>query len=146
MKYTIEKMSMAHIDDVVLLEKLCFSSPWTKNMLQGELENSAAHYIVCIAENKVIGYGGFWYTPGGADITNVAVHPEYRRMGFGEKLLKHMINLSSELGADNMTLEVRASNEAARTLYEKYGFKSVGVRKRYYADNGEDAIIMIKEW
>ena len=147
MKYTIEKMSMAHIDDVTKLEKICFpEDAWTKTMFKGEICNDATHYIVCTVDDKIVGYGGFWYTLDGADITNVAVHPDFRRMGLGEKILKYMIDLASKLGADKMMLEVRKSNEAARALYEKNGFESISIRKRYYADNGEDAVIMIKEW
>ncbi len=147
MKYTIEKMSMAHIDDVTVLEEICFhKTAWTKNMFAGELENDATHYIVCVIGGKVVGYGGFWYTLDGADITNVAVHPDFRRMGLGENILKYMIALASELGAKKMMLEVRESNKAARALYEKHGFEGIAIRKRYYADNGEDAVIMIKEW
>ena len=95
MKCSIEKMSMAHIDDVTELEKLCFpEAAWTKNMFIGELENPATYYFVCIVGGRVSGYGGFWYTLDGADITNVAVHPDFRRMGLGNKILEYMINFT----------------------------------------------------
>ena len=145
MKYVIQKMREAHIDDVCMLEKMCFPKPWTRQMLIGELENEAAHYIVYILDGVVVGYAGYWYTPDCADITNVAVHPDYRRMGIASKLIESMVCEAKILGANRMMLEVRVSNSVARMLYEKHGFSQIAIRKRYYSDNGEDAIIMIKE-
>jgi ribosomal-protein-alanine N-acetyltransferase len=93
----------------------------------------------------VVGYGGFWCAGGEAHISNIAVHPEFRRQGIGSLLLTAMIEGAAKLGADYMTLEVRVSNRGAQLLYEKYGFKAVGRRLRYYSDNQEDALIMAIE-
>lgn len=146
MSYIIEKMKNSDIDEVLALEEKCFSLPWTRQMFCEELKNDAAHYIVIRSDEKIVAYGGYWHSVDQADITNVAVDPDYRREGLGLKVMSYMIDEAKKLGVCNMALEVRKSNDAAIALYEKHGFLAVGVRKRYYSDNGEDAIIMIKEW
>lgn len=146
MSYIIEKMKNSDIDEVLALEEKCFSLPWTRQMFCEELKNDAAHYIVIRSDEKIVAYGGYWHSVDQADITNVAVDPDYRREGLGSKVMSYMIDEAKQLGVCNMALEVRKSNDAAIALYEKHGFLAVGVRKRYYSDNGEDAIIMIKEW
>ncbi len=146
MSYIIEKMKNSDIDEVLALEEKCFSLPWTRQMFCEELKNDVAHYVVIRSGKKIVAYGGYWHSVDQADITNVAVDPACRREGIGSKVMSYMIDEAKQLGVCNMALEVRKSNDAAIALYKKHGFLAVGVRKRYYKDNGEDAIIMIKEW
>lgn len=124
------------------IDRICFALPWSRQAFAKELgDNSAAFYLVAEAEGALIGYAGQWEIVGEGHITNVAVLPEFRGMGAGEKMLRRLIELSSEKGIGSHTLEVRESNEAAIGLYKKLGFKVAGIRKEYYADNMEDALI-----
>jgi len=136
-----------HIDDIIVIEKLSFTIPWTKNAFLHELQNNKfAVYLSAKMGDRIVGYAGMWKIFDEGHITNVAVHPEFRRMGIGSMLLERLINLAKRDGITKMTLEVRQSNKAAQALYKKYGFKAAGIRKEYYADNGEDAVIMWNEW
>ncbi len=124
-------------------EILCFSDPWSQDAFEKELtENHLAMYMVAEVAGKAIGHAGVWIVVDQGHITNVAVRPAFRRQKIGERLLKRMLEDSITKGVMEHTLEVRASNQSAIQLYEKFGFRSVNVRKRYYEDNGEDAIIM----
>jgi ribosomal-protein-alanine N-acetyltransferase len=98
------------------------------------------------APRQVVGYGGFWYIVDEAHISTIAAHPEWRGRGVGERLLAAMLERALDLGAVLSTLEVRVSNERAQNLYRKHGFEVVGRRKRYYRDNGEDALLMTVEF
>lgn len=139
----IRPMKVEDIDEVLNIEKLCFSTPWSREAFKAEVEgNHCARYVVAELDGRVIGYGGMWIILDEAHITNLAVHPDYRGRGVGEALMKGLINTASRLKVDGMTLEVRVSNHIAQNLYKKLGFVSVGVRKAYYSDNGEDALIM----
>lgn len=146
MNYIIREMNESDIDGVYELEKLCFPKPWTKKMLSDELIKGESHYIVCVSDDNIIGYAGCLCMPDGADITNVAVSPKFRRNGIAIELLENISNEIKRRNLKQIMLEVRKSNIAARTLYEKLGFSQISIRRRYYSDNGEDAIIMIKEW
>lgn len=140
---TLEKMNLSHLEEVLALEKLCFSNPWSRQAYLFELENNRlAHYVVAEEDGKVIGYGGMWILMDEAHLTNIAVHPDYRRRGVGELILRTLMAKAYTLGARRMTLEVRQSNYAAQRLYKKLGFVGVGYRKGYYTDNQEDALIM----
>lgn len=143
MSIVIRPMQEDDINAVHDIEKICFSSPWSKNSFFDELnENVCARYFVAIIDNAVIGYGGMWLIINEAHITNIAIHPKYRRMKVGTKILMSMMELAyRELEIKKMTLEVRKSNLIAQTLYEKYGFQIKGTRKKYY-DNKEDALIL----
>ncbi|HQJ36406.1 MAG TPA: ribosomal protein S18-alanine N-acetyltransferase [Clostridia bacterium] len=138
-------MSLDDIDQVVEIENLSFTSPWSRESFESELKNNLARYIVARVNGKVAAYGGMWIILDEAHITNIAVHPEFRERKIGEKLVKEMLRTAKENKAEHITLEVRASNDAARKLYEKLGFKDSGTRKGYYADTGEDAVIMWNE-
>ena len=141
----IKETTTDHIDDIMLVEKLCFTIPWSKNAFIQELKNNKfSKYISAIVDNRVVGYAGMWIIFDEGHITNIAVHPEYRKTGIGTMLLGKLIEISKKNAIEKLTLEVRESNMAAKTLYTKYGFKAEGIRKSYYADNGEDAIIMWK--
>ncbi|MCL6638484.1 MAG: ribosomal protein S18-alanine N-acetyltransferase [Firmicutes bacterium] len=143
MEMTFAEMSLEHIDQVVKIEEASFPTPWSKQAFIYEvLHNSFARYIVALSDEKVIGYAGEWLILDEAHITNVAVHPGYRRQGVGRALMLEIMRYSALSGATRMTLEVRPSNGAARRLYQSLGFSERGLRRRYYTDTGEDAIIM----
>ena len=142
-RFTIRKMQREDVEEVYQIELLSFSAPWSKESLFYELEqNLFAKYLVVEFEGKVIGYCGLWVIMDDAQITNIAVHPDYRNMKIGEALLRFSIQLSKEMNAKRLSLEVRVSNHIAQSLYKKVGFLSGGIRKRYYTDNQEDALVM----
>ncbi len=124
------------------VEKACFSIPWSRESFWKEAANEQTFYLLALQDGRVIGYAGTWLVAGEAQVTNVAVHPEHRGKGVATKLMERLICEVKQRGATAMTLEVRPSNKPALALYEKFGLKSVGRRKGYYQDNGEDAIIM----
>jgi ribosomal-protein-alanine N-acetyltransferase len=141
----IVPMTLDHIDDIMIVENLSFSIPWSKNAFVEEItKNSFAFYYTGMFGGKAVGYGGMWQVFDEGHITNIAVHPEFRKIGIASSILKYMIGESIKKGVKRMTLEVRSSNVSALRLYQKYGFINEGIRKSYYADNGEDAIIMWK--
>lgn len=142
----ISRLTLEDIDDLMVVEKLSFTIPWSKEAFVEEVTNNKfARYIVAKVNGKAIGYAGLWKIFDEGHITNVAVHPEYRRNGVGYMLVKSLIDLAQEENITRMTLEVRKSNIPAQNLYAKFGFKIEGFRKEYYADNKEDAIIMWRE-
>jgi len=142
-EYVIRPITPADIDAVWDIEKMCFSVPWSRQSFVLEVEkNRCARYVVAECSGTVVGYGGMWLVMDEAHITNIAVHPHFRRKGIGQSILKALMVEAHKIGIDKMTLEVRASNIAAQSLYKKLGFVEVGVRKGYYGDNAEDAIIM----
>ena len=138
----IEPMTLSDIDGVFEVEKSCFEDYWSKDSFKKELSNDVARYIVAKLGGKIVGYVGIWLIVDEGHITNVAVHKDYRGQKIGDKLIKSLVELCRKNSILAMTLEVRRSNTIARNLYKKYGFKMVGVRKEYYSDNKEDAIIM----
>ena len=141
----ITDMNMSHIDGVVELENACFALPWTREDFVKEVEaNKMAVYKVALVDDRVAGYAGMWHIVNEGHVTNIAVSPDYRRMGIGEKLLKALFDVAEEREMIGITLEVRISNTAAQKMYTKNGFKPEGFRKRYYSDTGEDAVIMWK--
>lgn len=139
-----QQMELDHLHQVLEIEKASFPTPWTKQAFDYEIQyNDFAHYIVAIVEKqKVAGYAGMWVILDEAHITNIAVHEGYRTHGIGLALMMEMIKRAILLGAERMTLEVRPSNMTARNLYSKLGFEERGLRKKYYTDTQEDAIIM----
>ena len=142
----IEKMTQIHVQQVALLEKLCFSDPWSEKSVAGELENPLAYWLVAVEEDMVVGYIGSQTVLDETDMMNVAVHPDHRRKGLAEALVMELEKALKDLGSHSLTLEVRESNEPARKLYEKLGFVQVGKRPRYYRNPREDALILRKEW
>jgi ribosomal-protein-alanine N-acetyltransferase len=145
-KTELRPLKQEHLDQVLEIERVSFPTPWSKESFLGELlQNSLAHYYACWRDNILIGYAGMWIIIDEAHITNVAVHPSYRRKKVGEIILLHMMAEALKRGAYKMTLEVRPSNQEALKLYSRLGFKSVGRRKGYYTDTNEDAIIMWKD-
>jgi ribosomal-protein-alanine N-acetyltransferase len=145
-KLIIEPMALADLDAVHRIELASFSSPWPANAYRSELEtNRLASYLVGRIDGEIVAYGGMWLMVDEAHITTFAVHPTWRRQKIGERLLLAFLDLAVARGAREATLEVRLSNISARRLYEKYGFRPVGLRPRYYSDDGEDALIMTTE-
>ncbi|MDI3534777.1 MAG: [ribosomal protein S18]-alanine N-acetyltransferase [Thermosediminibacterales bacterium] len=140
------KMRLQDIDSVLEVEKKSFKTPWSRFAFLCELrDNQFAYYLVVKDGNKVIGYGGMWIILNEAHITNIAIDPDYRGKKLGEKLMVKLMDIAKKKGADRMTLEVRRSNYIAKRLYKKLGFEVRGVRKGYYADTNEDALIMWKD-
>ncbi|MGA9172597.1 MAG: ribosomal protein S18-alanine N-acetyltransferase [Thermoactinomyces sp.] len=136
-------MELSDLSRIEIIENQSFSAPWPRQAFYNELVfNQFAHYTVVTVDGVVAGYCGFWLILDEAHITNIAIHPDYRGYGLGEATLLYVMGLARELRADKMTLEVRVSNIVAQSLYEKLGFTRAGLRKEYYTDNKEDAIIM----
>ncbi|AEE90690.1 MAG: ribosomal protein S18-alanine N-acetyltransferase [Tepidanaerobacter acetatoxydans] len=143
---TVEVMKMKDLDDVMEVERQCFTTPWSRYSFACELtDNQFSHYIVVRHIGKVIGYAGMWIILDEAHVTNVGVLPEYRGKGIGELLMRSLMAAAKNHGATKMTLEVRKTNYIAQNLYSKLGFEPVGIRRGYYMDDGEDAIIMWKD-
>ncbi|MGL5346704.1 MAG: ribosomal protein S18-alanine N-acetyltransferase [Peptostreptococcaceae bacterium] len=138
----IEQMTSEDIGGVFEVEKNCFEHYWSKDSFTKELKNDVARYLVAKIDNKVVGYVGIWFVVDEGHITNVAVHSDYRGLKIGDKLIKELVDLCKKNNIVSMTLEVRVSNIVAQNLYKKYGFKLAGIRKEYYSDNKEDAMIM----
>jgi ribosomal-protein-alanine N-acetyltransferase len=142
----IAAMHLGDLDTVHAIERASFRTPWPPNAYRSELEtNRLANYLVARADGEIVGYGGMWLMVDEAHITTFAVHPAWRRQRIGERLLLAFLDLAIARQAHEATLEVRLSNLPARRLYEKYGFRPVGLRPRYYSDDNEDALIMTTE-
>ncbi|MFC4324329.1 ribosomal protein S18-alanine N-acetyltransferase [Litchfieldia salsa] len=140
---TFRLMTLEDIDDVLLIENASFATPWSREAFYNEIMNNHfAHYIVMLEQDKVIGYCGMWLVMDEAHITNIAILPEYRGRKLGEALMVQVKKSAMSQGANRMTLEVRVSNSVAQSLYRKHGFTAGGIRKKYYTDNQEDAIVM----
>lgn len=140
---TFRFMNEQDIDDVLEIEHKSFATPWSREAFYNELtQNQFAVYVVLEEEDKVIGYCGVWIVVDEAHITNVALLPEYRGRNLGEALMRKIIEVAVEMGAKTMTLEVRVSNLTAQSLYRKLGFQDGAIRKNYYTDNQEDALVM----
>jgi ribosomal-protein-alanine N-acetyltransferase len=142
-KVGFRPMELTDLPQIEQVENRSFSSPWPRQAFYNELVfNQFAHYTVVTVDDQVVGYCGFWLILDEAHITNIAIHPDYRGQGLGEATLVYVMDLARKLGAEKMTLEVRVSNVIAQSLYEKLGFVRSGLRKEYYTDNKEDAVIM----
>lgn len=136
-------MSEEHLDGVMVIETLSFKIPWSRSAFIDELTtNQMAVYVVAVSGREIIGYGGLWRILDEGHITNIAVHPEFRRCGAGSRIMDKLLEICQREGIKSLTLEVRKSNIPAQRLYENYGFKAEGIRKGYYSDTGEDALIM----
>ncbi len=175
MPYALRPMGPHDIDQVAAMERRAFPTLWPPTSYRRELKNKVAEYLVCVREGEfvtvtpprrmrllrllsrrnkpalplkfplLVGFVGVWYQAGDAHIVSIAVREEYRRRGLGELLLIGAVEMAVRRGQQVVTLEVRASNDAAQALYRKYGFTQTGLRRRYYADNHEDAVIMTSD-
>ena len=142
-RVSIEPMRLEDVPDVHRIESASFPTPWPDYAFKQEIQtNRLAHYLVVKAGDETVGYGGMWLMVDEAHVTTFAVLPEWRRRGIGGRLMLELMHVALKLNAHIVTLEVRLSNHAARTLYGKFGFRPVGIRPRYYSDNNEDALIM----
>lgn len=141
---TIRRMTVEDVDAVADIEKATFPTPWSRDaFLQEVTRNVAARYLVAEKDGKVIGYAGAWVILDESHITNIAIAEAERGNGYGRVLTEGLMQYLSNLGAAYATLEVRRSNERAQNLYKSLGFVALGWRKRYYEDNGEDALLMV---
>lgn len=135
-------MTTQDLECIAQMEEICFAAPWTKSALESELKNPVSHYSVLEADGEIVGYAGMWVIFDEAYVTNVAVHPNQRHKGYGMRIMRDLMQKAMEKGATAMTLEVRKSNVIAQTLYYKLGFQNEGLRKGFYTDNSEDALIL----
>ena len=143
---TIEQMTSAHVSQIAELEKLCFSDPWSEKSIETELTCRLSLWFVALEGERVVGYVGSQTVIDESDMMNIAVHPDFRRKGIAEALIATLEEALREKGSLALTLEVRASNVPAISLYEKLGFVQAGIRKNYYRNPKEDARILRKEW
>ena len=142
----IQRMNESHIPQIAALEAACFSAPWSEDCLRYELTNSLALWLAAVEGEKVVGYVGSQTVMGESDMMNLAVDPEQRRMGIGASLVNALVAALHKQGSTCLTLEVRASNAQAISLYRSLGFVQVGKRPNYYRNPREDALILRKEW
>ena len=148
MEVQLRRLVVADLDQILEIEPVAFGSHhWSRQSFINELNNSGGIYfsMLEVGTGVVLGYSGYWLIGDEAHITTLAVHPDYRRSGLGELLLINDIHSAMANDATRMTLEVRVSNDAAQKLYYKYGFKSLGLRRKYYQDNSEDALVLWTE-
>ena len=138
----IREFNINDIEELYEVELTSFTDPWSKESFKDELNNEIAHYLVGSINNKVVAYIGAWFVLDEAHITNVAVKSDFRRQKIAKQLITAFIVLAKKHQITSITLEVRASNIPAQSLYQQFGFEKQGLRKRYYADNNEDAIIL----
>lgn len=142
---SFRSMKPADLDEVMLIERSAFRYPWSSRFFLQELQVQCARSILAEMDGRILGYILFWLLPGEIDIHNLAVHSGYRRRGIARSLLQQVIAEARAQSRARLTLEVRRSNLPAQKLYESLGFVTVGIRKGYYSDDGEDAFAMALE-
>lgn len=140
----IYPMGEKHLDKLAELEKVCFSQPWSREALAEELENDSAYFFVAETDGEASGYVGLIITAGQSYITNIAVFPKFRRMGIAKKLFEKLFDIAEKYRLEFISLEVRPTNTAATALYSSLGFKEIGLRKHFYRNPTEDALIMTR--
>ena len=142
-EFSIREMAYEDIDGVMAIDRTAFSSPWSREIFEQEIiDNKFANYFVIEEANNIIGYVGLWIVEDDAQITNIALLPRYRGYKIGEKLFGYSIQYAIKMGASRLSLEVRETNIVAQKLYRKFGLVPGGIRKGYYPDNKENAIVM----
>lgn len=139
-------LSAEHVEQVAKLEAECFSCPWSERSISSEIKNPLSYWLVAVDADTIAGYVGSQSVLGEADMMNIAVSPAYRRKGIAKSLVENLILGLQDRGVHCLTLEVRASNAAAISLYDRLGFVQVGRRPNYYSAPKEDALILRKEW
>jgi [ribosomal protein S18]-alanine N-acetyltransferase len=139
--------SLSDLDEILAIEVASFTSPWTREMYLAELDNVGVSFCYTARDDsgKILGFCSFWRVRGELHINNLAVAPEHRRRGVATALLGFVLNEAQKLAVRRATLEVRRSNDAARHLYERFGFAAAGVRRAYYSNPVEDAIVLWRE-
>ena len=138
-------MTAADIEDVIAIERASFQFPWSTRFFLDELQVDCARSILAEVDGRIVGYVLFWFLPEEVDIHNIAVHPDFRRQGIGRLLLEQVVDSARRQERLRVTLDVRFSNAPAQNLYRSFGFVIRGLRKGYYSDNGEDALVMALE-
>lgn len=139
-------MNKDHVSQIAQLEAQCFSDPWSEKSIASELENPLSLWLVAEENGQVYGYVGSQTVLDESDMMNVAVDPRFRRQGIARALIEVLIAELAKMGSRCLRLEVRVSNESARALYARMGFQQLGLRKNYYHNPKEDALILGKEW
>lgn len=139
---SVEPLAAEHIPSILAIEKQTNTAPWSDRSFLNEISNPLAVFLVAIKSGDLVGYGGVWLLVDEAHITTLSVDPAFQRQGIGRHLMNHLLARAQKRGMTCATLEVRASNTAAIALYESMGFIISARRKRYYPDNGEDALVM----
>lgn len=146
LRVSIRAMQEKDILEVVNIERLSFSFPWTSRLFHVEIKKkNFSYYWVLEFEAKIIGYAGYWKMQDEAHLVTFAIHPSYRKRGLGRFLLAHVLKDMRSKGIRGISLEVRKSNLPAQCLYQEFGFKKVAIQPKYYHDTGEDAIIYCKK-
>jgi len=141
----IEPLAEAHLPDILRIERECFPVPWTESMFRQEVEETwLSRSFVARVDGAVAGYVIAWFLRGEVHVLNLAVASAYQRRGIGRRLMTYVVELGEQTDHHLVTLEVRASNDPAKLLYFTMGFAPVGIRRRYYRDNDEDAIVMVR--
>jgi [ribosomal protein S18]-alanine N-acetyltransferase len=138
-------MTTADIESVIAIERASFQFPWSTRFFLDELQVDCARSILAEMEGRIVGYVLFWFLAEEVDIHNIAVHPDFRRQGIGRLLLEEVVAAARREERLRVTLDVRFSNASAQNLYRSFGFVTRGLRKGYYSDNGEDALVMALE-
>ncbi|GAA0599370.1 ribosomal protein S18-alanine N-acetyltransferase [Virgibacillus siamensis] len=139
----IREMTPSDTQEVMGVETASYAAPWPEDIfLQEVTSNHYAHYYVVVADGRIVGYAGMWLVIDDAQITNIAIDPEFRGRKFGQQLFYYTMEQAVLMGAKRLSLEVRESNIAAQRMYRKFGLVPGGIRKNYYTDNQEDAIVM----
>jgi len=142
----IRKMETDDLDQIMEIENECFAVPWSKESFIYEIDyNKVSEYYIAILGTEIVGYIGIWYILDEGNITNVAVRKSYRNRGIADEIIREVLKEAKSKKIEKIFLEVRESNNAAIKLYEKHGFIKIDVRKGYYKDNNEDAIIMLMQ-
>lgn len=143
MNLELNNMKVSDLNSISDVLENEFDNFWNYNVFKQELENKNSIYIVAKIEDKIVGFGGIWKSVDDVHITNIVVKKDCRHLGIGAKILDKLINIAKELKFTSITLEVNENNEIALRLYEKFGFKKLGIRKKYY-NNSDNAVIMTK--
>lgn len=138
----LRRMTRADVPRVMEVERCCFRNPWSESAYLTEISNRSAYYVVACVDGLVVGYAGMWIIADEAHITTLGVDAAYREQKIGEQLLVWLLEQARRVRARRATLEVRVSNIPAQNLYRKYGFSPAALRKEYYSDNQEDALVM----
>jgi ribosomal-protein-alanine N-acetyltransferase len=144
-RFSYRPITFGDIAEIMAIERTAYAYPWSERFFRQEMQVECARSFLAESEGRIAGYILFWLLPGEIDIHNIAVHKEFRRRGLGRSLLENVIIEARKRGSTRITLEVRKSNVAAQALYESVGFTVSGIRKGYYSDDGEDALLMTLE-
>ncbi|SDW72770.1 N-acyltransferase YncA [Listeria ivanovii subsp. londoniensis] len=140
---SFREATIADLKSIMNVENAAFTVPWTEAAFRNEfIINQYAYYILATYNDEVVGYAGIWLVLDEGHVTNIAIHPDYQGNHYGEALLREMIRIAKDCGVIRITLEVRVSNDVAQGLYKKLGFQNGAIRKNYYPDTKEDALVM----